>query len=352
VSAVPLGLLLRGISSVSPRASGLVPPDDRIIEGVEHDSRQVRPGSLFVCLRGRTSDGHAYARSAIDSGATLVLGELDLDLSPYVKVDDSRKALALLSSTFYGHPSRSLRLVGVTGTNGKTSFCWMLDSVFAQAGLPSAVLGTLGAGTPGDPVRGGAPFHELGYTTPEANVLQEELARWTRYGVEAGAMEVSSHALASRRSYGTRFAAMVFTNLSPDHLDFHVTMEEYRRAKNLAFRRTERGPEEPPAVAVVNADDPAVEGILDGSEDRVVRFGRGAACDVRLGGLVMDASGIRMQVAFGSGATPGPRQALLPTGKAEIVSPLLGEFQVENLLAAFAWTMRTPRMPCGAPFPA
>jgi UDP-N-acetylmuramoyl-L-alanyl-D-glutamate--2,6-diaminopimelate ligase len=343
VSAVPLGLLLQGISSVRPRISGDVPSEESHITGIEHDSRQVRPGSLFVCLPGAKSDGHDFAASALKSGAAVIVGERDLGLARYVQVDDSRRALALASCAFHAHPSRRLRLIGVTGTNGKTSICWMLDRMLNEAGQSAAVLGTLGAGTPWSGQSreeqrpaAGAPFRDLGHTTPEANVLQAELARWVEHGVTAGAMEVSSHALVMRRAYGTRFAALVFSNLSTDHLDFHHSMEEYAKAKNLLFRRRERGPDEPPCVAVVNADDPSVEGILEGTDDSILRFGRGPACDVRLRQVFMSRQGIRMQVDFAGAVSNGTLFTPSASAGAEIVSPLLGDFQVENLLAAFA----------------
>lgn len=332
MSAAPLGLLLRETSLPRLRGSAGLPSEELSITSVEHDHRRVRPGSLFVCLRGQQVDGHDFAPQALESGAALVVGEEPLDIQPYLRVENSRTALALLSCAFYAHPSRSLRLIGVTGTNGKTSVTWMLEHVLSEAGYAAAVLGTLGSGTT-DAREGGAPFRALGFTTPESNALQEELHRWVGHGVQAGAMEVSSHALSLRRTFGTRFAALVFTNLSRDHLDFHGTMEGYRKAKNLLFRREERGLDEPPCPAVVNADDPEVEGILEGSTDSVIRFGRREGSDVRLSGLSMSPEGIRMRidwVARGNGPV-----SRLP-GQVELVSPLLGEFQVENLLAAFA----------------
>lgn len=368
MNAVPLGPLLREIRLLISRDEPAMPLADRAVTGVAYDHRQVGPGAVFVCLRGQAHDGHDFAVQAAAAGASLVVGErarleVSIDPVPYVRVENARAALALLSCGLYGHPSRELELTGVTGTNGKTSFTYLLHAVHQEAGLPSAVLGTLGSGTPpcegsgGDGVAGAGAMADrypgahasvsadtsanedsgsssrgsvasVGWrggihTTPESSDLQAELRRWRDGGIRAGVMEVSSHGLALRRSYGTRFACVVFTNLTEDHLDFHGTMEAYGEAKALLFRRAERGVEEPPTVAVVNGDDPAAAAILRGSDDRVVRFGRSCAADVRLVGVQAGPAGIRMRVAH-------------PGGDHEIDSPLLGSFQVDNLLAAFA----------------
>jgi UDP-N-acetylmuramoyl-L-alanyl-D-glutamate--2,6-diaminopimelate ligase len=331
VSAVLLGPLLWGIQRLHPRSEQAPLPLDLPVTGVACDHRRVVPGAVFVCLRGLVRDGHDYARAAVEAGACLVVGEREhlaepVDPVPYVRVDDARKGLALLACAFYGHPSRDIALTGVTGTNGKTSITHLLHAVHGEAGLPSAILGTLGSGTPGvGPHGAGAavPWRPGVHTTPEAPDLQAELARWRDGGIRAGAVEVSSHGLALRRSYGTRFRCVVFTNLTEDHLDFHGSMEAYRGSKALLFHHVERGPEELPAGAVVNVDDPAAAEILRGSEDRVLRFGRGPEADVRLLEAEAGPSGIRMRVAY-------------PGGKHGITSPLLGSFQVDNLLAAFA----------------
>lgn len=359
MSGVPLGQLLPALAGLNPRGD-TAPARGLAITGVEHDSRRCQPGSIFVCLSGREQDGHRFAPAAERAGAALIVGEnpppAGLSAAVYLQVDDARRALALLSATWFGHPSRSLTLTGVTGTNGKTSVTWMVHAIHLEAGWPSAVLGTLGAGTPGcgfeparptdaraagagvdlpptDPYAGrvrmptpplaSLPVRPGPHTTPEAPDLQRELARWRDAGIHAGACEISSHALELRRSYGTRFACVVFTNLTEDHLDFHGTMEAYRAAKARLFRRAERGPGEPPAVAIVPGDDPVSGPLLQGSDDAVLRFGRGPENDVRL----LDAT-----------AGPGGCVARVrhPGGEVEIRTPLPGSFQIDNLLAAFA----------------
>jgi UDP-N-acetylmuramoyl-L-alanyl-D-glutamate--2,6-diaminopimelate ligase len=305
------------------------------------DSRRLGGGDVFVCLRGLREDGHRFAADAARAGAALVVGEEPappgVDPVPYLQVSDSRRALALLCCALHDHPSRSLNLTAYTGTNGKTSGTWMLHSIHREAGWPSAVLGTLGCGTPedaGEPEGGGRSRGDATalprvslragpHTTPEAPDLQAELARWRAAGIRAGALEASSHGLALRRSYGTRFSCVVFTNLTAEHLDFHGSLEAYREAKARLFRREERGPDEPAAAAVVNADDPAAEALLRGSTDHVTRYGRAEGADVRLRSARSEPEGVVLSIRH-------------PGGDTEIRSTLLGDFQVDNLLASFA----------------
>jgi UDP-N-acetylmuramoyl-L-alanyl-D-glutamate--2,6-diaminopimelate ligase len=205
------------------------------VTAVTHDSRQVTPGALFCCVPGRTTDGHDHAPEAVAAGAVALLCERPLDLATaQVVVADARAAMGPVASAFHGHPSHALDVVGVTGTNGKTTTTLLLQHVLTATGSDTAAIGTL-SGT---------------RTTPEATDLQALLARFRDQGKVAVAMEVSSHALALDRVRGTRFRAAVFTNLTQDHLDFHGTMEQYFAAKARLFEPdyTE--------VAIVNADDP------------------------------------------------------------------------------------------------
>ena len=190
------------------------------ITGLAHDSRAVKPGDLFFCVPGADHDGHQFAADAIDRGAAGLVVERPLGLGhPEVETASVRQAMGPMSSTFYGHPSRSMTVVGVTGTNGKTTVTSLLGSVLAAAGLRTEVLGTL-TGT---------------RTTPESLDLQRQLACWRSAGVDAVAMEVSSHALNQYRVDGVRFDAAVFTNLTPEHLDYHDTADEYFAAKARLF---------------------------------------------------------------------------------------------------------------------
>ena len=296
---------------------GAWPGDDALVTGIHHDNRRVSTGGIFVCIRGQKIDGHDLADRAVRAGAALVVGERDsLEGVPsYLRVDDSRRALALLSCAWFDHPSRDLRVVGVTGTNGKSSVTWMVQSIVQAAGLEGAVLGTLGVGPPGR-------LRPQPFTTPEAPDFQRELDELRRAGTDIAAVEVSSHALGQRRTYGTRFHTVVFTNLTQDHLDFHASMEGYAAAKNLLFRREERGPGEPPATAVVHADDEHLGRILDGSSDRIVTYGEGEDADLRALEVLPEPEGLRLTVAH-------------PGGRTELRTGLLGTFQAQNLLAAF-----------------
>ena len=190
------------------------------ITGLAHDSREVNSGDLFFCVPGAVHDGHQFAADAIDRGAAGLVVERPLGLGcPEVETASVRQAMGPISSTFYGHPSRAMTVVGVTGTNGKTTVTSLIGSVLAAAGLRTEVLGTLTG------VR----------TTPESLDLQRQLACWRSAGVDAVAMEVSSHALHQYRVDGVRFDAAVFTNLTPEHLDYHDTADEYFAAKARLF---------------------------------------------------------------------------------------------------------------------
>lgn len=205
------------------------------------DHRSVVPGALFCCVPGERFDGHDFAPQAVAAGATALLCERPLDLPvAQIVVDRVRPALGPLAASLYGNPSRSMTVVGITGTNGKTTTTALMESVFRAAGLPAATIGTLSGAR----------------TTPEAPVLQATLAAFQAEGRAAVAMEVSSHALVQHRVDATWFAAAIFTNLSQDHLDYHTTMEEYFEAKARLFAPGRA------AVAVVNADDPWGERLL------------------------------------------------------------------------------------------
>ena len=220
------------------------------VVAVTHDSAAVVPGALFCCVRGSRADGHDFAAAAVAAGAVALLCERVVDVAPHVPpvvVADVRAAMAHAAAALFDHPSQRLAVVGVTGTNGKTTTTHLLRAVLEADGRRAAVIGTLsGAGGPNRPG-----------TTPDAPELQAHLAELAGEGFEAVAMEVSSHALAQRRVDGTRFAVAVFTNLSQDHLDFHGGMEDYFAAKAALF-----DPERA-SVAVVNADDAWGRRLLD-----------------------------------------------------------------------------------------
>lgn len=215
--------------------------DGAVVSGITHDSRLVEAHSIFCCLRGEHVDGHDHAQSAIEAGASVLVVDHPLDASvPQVVVDDVRGAMAMLSCSVYGNPSHRLNVIGVTGTNGKTTTAHLIGEIFRHAGRPSATIGTL----TGD------------LTTPEAPDLQRTLSDLADSGITTVAVEVSSHALVQHRVDGTRFAVSIFTNLGRDHLDLHGDEESYFRAKASLFTPGLTG------LGVVNADDPAGQRIL------------------------------------------------------------------------------------------
>jgi UDP-N-acetylmuramoyl-L-alanyl-D-glutamate--2,6-diaminopimelate ligase len=271
------------------------------------DSREVTSGSVFFCVPGERADGHDHARDAVAAGAVGVVVErwLDLDV-PQARVPSVRAAMGAMSAVVHGHPARSLQLVGVTGTNGKTTVTYLLEAILERAGRTSGIIGTTGARVAGTPV-------PLERTTPEASDLQRLLARMRDGGVAAVAMEVSSHALAQHRVDGMVFDVALFTNLSQDHLDLHGSMEEYFSAKARLFTpdHARRG--------VANADDPWARRLLTSSGLPIDTFAVDRDADLRATDVVVDASG----VAFSAGAV-------------RVRSALRGRFNVSNITAALA----------------
>jgi UDP-N-acetylmuramoyl-L-alanyl-D-glutamate--2,6-diaminopimelate ligase len=284
------------------------------ITGLAYDSRSVRPGDLFFCVGGFRTDGHDFAPAAVRSGAAALVLERPLGLGvPEVLVESARAAMAPLAACFHGYPARELRVVGVTGTNGKTTTAYLLRSLLEASGEQCGLLGTVKS------VIGGRE-RPVQRTTPEAIDLQADLRAMLDGGDRACAMEVSSHALELRRTDAIPFAAAVFTNISRDHLDFHPTMEDYFLAKRRLFLPP--GDAEPPGVSVVNVGDP---------------HGRRLAAEI--GGLLTygveepaDYSATELTCEF-----DGCRFTLhTPEGEREVVLPMPGRFNVANALAALA----------------
>ena len=279
------------------------------ISGLAYSSTSVSPGALFFCVRGFTSDGHDFARDAVERGAAALVCERPLGLGvPEVVVDDVRAAMGPAAARFHGDPTSRLRVVGITGTNGKTTTAFLVREVLEAAGTRTGLMGTV------KQVVGGVE-EPVERTTPEAVDLQATLARMLGAGDGACAMEVSSHALELGRARGIRFACKVFTNLTQDHLDFHPTMEDYFLAKRRLF--------DEPGPSVVNADDPYGRRLADELED-VVTFGIEGG-DYRAGEVRFDVAG----AAF---------TAQTPEGPLEMTTRLPGLFNVQNALAALAAT--------------
>ena len=283
--------------------------------GVTHDSRRVEAGAVFVAIRGVNADGAAFAPHAVEAGAVAVVAErapLATPGVPWIVVPDARLALAALAAEFYGHPSRQLRVVGITGTNGKTTTSYLVRAIFEAAGVPCGLLGSV-------TYRIGTSEVAATRTTPEAPDVQGLMRQMVTAGCGACAMEVSSHALALRRVDGMRFASGVFTNLTRDHLDFHTNMEDYFAAKRRLF---EMLPDTAPAV--LNVDDPRCAALV-GVVQRPVTYAVNAAADVTPGPLEYSLEGL----AF---------QARTPRGVVRVRSGLVGKPNLYNILAAVGAT--------------
>jgi UDP-N-acetylmuramoyl-L-alanyl-D-glutamate--2,6-diaminopimelate ligase len=285
---VQLASLLGGVDVLERRGDVTVD-----IGSVTHDSRQVVPGSLYCCITGTTADGHAFAPAAVEAGAVALLCERLVPVdAAQVRVANTRAAMGPVAAAFHGHPSRRLRVVGITGTNGKTTATHFLQAVLEAHGMSTAVIGTLGGAR----------------TTPEAPELQALLDDHARAGRAAVAMEVSSHALSQHRVDGTWFEVAAFTNLSQDHLDYHGDMGAYFEAKASLFSPTRT------AQGVVNADDPWGRRLLEASPVPMRPYSIG------------EAEGLELRVTGSTFAWRGERVEL----------HLGGDFNVSNALCAAA----------------
>jgi UDP-N-acetylmuramoyl-L-alanyl-D-glutamate--2,6-diaminopimelate ligase len=307
-----LDLLLKAIEPLKIEG-----PVDREITGIAFDSRRVKPGSLFVAMRGEQSDGSAYIPAAIDQGAAAVVSETEAlaGRATQILVKQARPALADLAAEFFGHPARELKVAGVTGTNGKTTTVFLLKHICDRALLRSGLIGTV--------------RYEIGErvlpasrTTPESLEVQEMLRQMVDAGCKAVAMEVSSHALCQDRVRGVEFDAAVFTNLTQDHLDYHQAMEAYFAAKASLF--TGLAAQGKKAKAVLNIDDRHGQRLAQMlPETPVVTYGQGARADFRASSIRIDFNGTSYQ--------------LDANGKSYLVRlPLIGAFNVYNSLAAIA----------------
>jgi len=314
-----LGALVAAARTLAPDAAAVVSAAgsrDHDVTGVAHDSRAVAPGAVFVAIKGARFDGTTFADDAIARGASVVVAETPAPSGlavPWLRTADARLALAELAGIFHGHPSEQLTLVGVTGTNGKTTVTYLAASVFDAAGMPSGRLGTVTYR-----IGPSARFErDASHTTPEASEIQGLLREIVQNGCTACAMEVSSHALALQRVAGLRFAAAIFTNLTRDHLDFHGDMQQYFAAKRRLFEMLPSG-----APAIVNLDDPR-GAELAGALPRVVTYALDRPADVRAGALDSSYAGL----AF---------EAETPRGPVAIRSPLVGRPNAYNILAVVA----------------
>jgi UDP-N-acetylmuramoyl-L-alanyl-D-glutamate--2,6-diaminopimelate ligase len=286
------------------------------VTAIAYDSRQVKPGAVFVALRGVNADGTRFVPQALAAGAIAVVAETAAPAAgsvPWIQVANARAALAELAAAFYRNPSEELALVGITGTNGKTTTSYVLASIFEAAGITCGRIGTIG-------YRIGARELDAPRTTPEAPALQQMLRAMLADGCGACVMEVSSHALALRRADSLRFAAGVFTNLTRDHLDFHGDMEAYFNAKRRLFEILPDG-----AVGIINVDDRRGADMVAAAR-RPVTYAIDGAADVRPGPLTFTLEGLAFEVRT-------------PRGLLHVRSALVGRPNAYNILAAAATAM-------------
>lgn len=300
--------------------SRLIGDGDVEISGIELDSRKVKPGDLFVCINGAKADGHKYAEQAIQHGAAALVTEKPMDCRvPMIVVKHSREALSRLASLFYGNPSREMNVIGITGTNGKTTSSYIIEKILNDCGKRAGVMGTI-------ETRLGEISAPMERTTVESHELQKSL-RWMRENsAEYCVMEVSSHALKFGRAKGTHFRTALFTNLTQDHLDYHHTMEEYRAAKGLLFSRLGNDFSADPECrqyAVLNMDDPASAVYAKLTAAEVVTYGLRDEADVRAEHIRVTAQGTYFE-------------AVTFEGTVSIHLKLLGRFNVYNALGAIA----------------
>jgi len=308
--AVPLRSLLDGVE-VRPA----LPSAEMPIRQVACDSRKVQPSALFVAMQGAATDGNLYAREAVSRGAAAVLSAAAAPTGwpreiPWLEVREPRKALAIASANFYGRPAEALKLVGVTGTNGKTTTTSLIDSILRASGAKTGLFGTIAYHTP-------RSEHPAPNTTPESLDLQRFFAEIRDAGGSYATLEASSHALAMDRLWGCHFAVAVFTNLTRDHIDFHKTFENYFEAKRRLFEGTGSGV---PDVAVVNADDQWGRK-LAGLAKSTLTYGLQNGSDLKAKRFQLSFNGLSFV-------------AQTPNGAIEVESALVGRINVYNILAA------------------
>lgn len=278
------------------------------INKIEYDSRKIEKGDVFVAIEGYQTDGHKYIQTAIEKGASAIIAQRhtqDVGV-PYIVTPNTRRALSVMASAYYDYPSKKMKLIGITGTNGKTTITYLVKSVLEFAGYKVGLIGT-NQNMIGDKVL------ETERTTPESLELQKLFSDMANEGVDYVIMEVSSHSLYLDRVYGNEFYLGAFTNLTQDHLDFHNTMEEYAKAKSLLFKMCYRG--------IVNADDLYCKLITEDATCKITKYGINKKCDIYAKNIKYNQRGVLFEVDT-------------PFGNENIRLDIPGEFSVYNALCA------------------
>lgn len=310
-TAKALAEIIKGIEVQASSGNSQV-----IVRGMSMDSRRVQPGDLYACVPGFQVDGHDFAVNAIASGAVALVVDHFLPLNvPQVKVSNVRQVIGPLAATVYDHPSEQLELVGVTGTNGKTTITYFIEKIGIKHGKKVGLIGTLGSRIDGREIPGER-------TTPEAIEVQKLLGDMVAEGVSLAVLEVSSHAMDFGRVSGCEFDAGIFTNLTQDHLDYHKTMEDYLYAKSRLFSNLEG--KKQPKLSILNGDDSSFKMLSQASAAPVVSYGIDNEVDYRAENVEVTSEGVRFVVRFREGIQ-------------DIQYSTPGVFSVYNALAAFVW---------------
>ena len=290
------------------------------IAGLSFNSETISPGQLFTCIRGSQGDGHDYHLEAARAGAAALLVEEFVDSPlPQVRVPDTRTALALVAARFYGYPSESLRMIGVTGTNGKSTTACILSHILRQAGISTATLGTIGYWVDNKP-------EEASVTTPDPVSLQRLLARFRDRGGQKVVMEVSSHAISQKRTLSCNFDVGIYTNLTQDHLDYHKTFARYRGVKGTFISSVAGtgGWEQPPRCTIINIDCPQHHYYLERANSEVIKYSlHNPKADIRASGIEIGAQGTTFSLVTWLGTF-------------FVSMTMLGLYNVANVLAASA----------------
>lgn len=290
--------------------------EDVEITSLENDNRKVQKGCLFICVKGNTVDGHNFAADAVKRGAVAVIAEKELKLDvPVIIVKNTIRAMAVLADAFYEQPTSKLQLIGITGTNGKTTTSHILEKIFADSGKKTGLIGTIYT-------KIGDKTYETKNTTPENLTLQKIFKKMVDEKVEVAVMEVSSHALDEGRVHGCDFNTAVFTNLTQDHLDYHQTMGDYQRTKGLLFSQLGNTFQlQNPKYSVINLDDKAALQYSKSTASHIITYGIDEKADLRAVNINTTASGTNFKL-------------ITPIGTEMVSLHLIGKFSVYNILAS------------------
>jgi UDP-N-acetylmuramoyl-L-alanyl-D-glutamate--2,6-diaminopimelate ligase len=302
-------------------------PTELSVEGITYDSRQVKPGYIFVAISGYIEDGNSYIPQALEAGASVIVSSKRIERlarpsrwggsATQIVVENPRKALAKFATIFYDYPSDKLDIIGITGTNGKTTVSYLTEAIFKENGAKVGVLGTIA-------YRLGEKIFPAPITTPQSSDLQQMLRKLVDEEFTTVVMEVSSHALSLERVEGCEFDSAIFTNLSREHLDFHKSMEEYLIAKIKLFSTLGKDArKEREKLAVLNLDDPSAEKIIQSTGAKIITYGIERKADVVAKSIKLNLDKTNFTL-------------FSPSGEVKISFPLIGEYNVYNALAAIA----------------